>query len=189
MALIAVTHALAARTFYPGTEAPVLEIRPVTADLDGHAVGIEDTKAAKLLSDRHAGWAQDMPQNVADLWNFIAGLDMASVMALFAHCASLTVNALRLPWEHKHRVYKTADKLATALALDMSQHWTPSVGAYLGRVIKAHIVAAIREAAGDEAAEQLSGKEAGNGGNRRGTSCRNRLAPAASAHRAARMGG
>jgi len=160
MALIAVTHALAARTFYPGTEAPVLEIRPVSADLDGHAVGIEDTEAAKLLSDRHAGWAQDMPQNVADLWDFVAGLDMASVMALFAHCASLTVNALKLPWEHgKRRAHETADRLATALALDMSQHWTPTVSTYLGRVTKAHIVVAVRGALGDEAAEQLSGKK------------------------------
>ncbi|EXL01482.1 hypothetical protein BG36_19030 [Aquamicrobium defluvii] len=55
MALIAVTHALAAQTFYPGMNTHVLEIRPISADLDGHAIGIEDTEAAKLLSDRHAG--------------------------------------------------------------------------------------------------------------------------------------
>ncbi|QOF73405.1 ParB/RepB/Spo0J family partition protein [Aminobacter sp. SR38] len=159
MALIAVTHALAAQTFYLGMSAHALEIRPVSADLDGHAIGIEDTEAAKRLSDRHAGWAQDMPQDVADLWDFIAGLDQASVMALFAHCASLTVNALKLPWEHKHRAYATADRLATALALDMSQHWTPTVSAYLGRVTKAHILAAVREGAGDEAADRLAGKK------------------------------
>ncbi|TKT82469.1 ParB/RepB/Spo0J family partition protein [Aquamicrobium sp. LC103] len=157
MALIAVTHALAAQTFYLGMNAHALELRPTSARLGEHAVGIEDTEAAKALSDRHAGWAQDMPQDVADLWDFIAGLDQASVMALFAHCASLTVNALKLPWEHKHRAYETADRLATALALDMGQHWTPTVSAYLGRVTKAHILAAVREGAGDEAAECLAG--------------------------------
>lgn len=160
MALIAVTHALAAQTFYPGMNTHVLEIRPISADLDGHAIGIEDTEAAKLLSDRHAGWAQDMPQNVVDLWDFIAGLDPVSVMALFAHCASLTVNALKLPWEHgKRRAHATADKLAMALGLDMSQHWTPTVSAYLGRVTKAHILAAVREGAGDEAADRLAGEK------------------------------
>ncbi|KXF79405.1 chromosome partitioning protein ParB [Paramesorhizobium deserti] len=158
MALIAVTHALAAQTFYLGANAHALEIRPISAYLASHADGIEDTAAAKMLADRHAGWASDMPQNVADLWDFIAGLDPVSVMALFAHCASLTVNALKLPWEqHRRNAYMAADRLATALALDMSQHWTPTVSAYLGRVAKTHILAAMGEALGDEVAKRLSG--------------------------------
>ena len=160
MALIAVTHALAAQTFYLGMNAHALEIRPTSARLGEHAVGIEDTATAKLLADRHAGWAQDMPKDAADLWGFITGLDHASVMALFAHCASLTVNALKLPWEHnKRRAHATADRLATALALDMSQNWTPTVSAYLGRVTKAHILAAVREAVGNEAADRIAGKK------------------------------
>lgn len=39
IALIAVTHALAAQTFYRGVDAHVLEIRPVSAELSGHADG------------------------------------------------------------------------------------------------------------------------------------------------------
>ncbi len=157
MALIAVTHALAAQTFYRGVDAHALEIRPSSAQLGGHADGIEDTATAKLLADRHSGWAADMPQDVANLWGFIAALDPVSVMALFAHCASLTVNALKLPWEnHKRRAHATADRLATALVLDMSQYWTPTVSTYLGRVTKAHILAAVQEAVGDEAAERIA---------------------------------
>ncbi|MND38613.1 Chromosome-partitioning protein Spo0J [compost metagenome] len=159
IALIAVTHALAAQTFYLGANAHTLEIRPTKAHLGDHAGGIEDTAAAKMLADRHAGWASDMPQNVADLWDFIAGLDPVSVMALFAHCASLTVNALKLPWEHKRRAYETADKLATALALDMSQYWMPTVSSYLGRVTKAHIVEAVVDGAGYGAAERIKDKK------------------------------
>ena len=161
MALIAVIHALAAQTFYRGGgDAHALEIRPISASLGGHADGIEDTAAAKALADRHAGWAADMPRDVADLWGFIAGLDHASVMALFAHCASQTVNALKLPWEqNKRHAHATADKLATAVALDMTAHWTPTVRAYLGRVTKAQILAAVREALGDEAAERIADKK------------------------------
>ena len=161
MALIAVTHALAAQTFYRGSgEAHCLEIRPISASLGGHADGIEDTAAAKALADRHAGWAADMPRDVSDLWGFIAGLDHASVMALFAHCAAQTVNAVKVPWEqHKRRAHETADRLATAVALDMTAHWTPTVRAYLGRVTKAHILAAVREPLGDEAAERIAGKK------------------------------
>ncbi len=156
MALIAVTHALAAQTFYRGVDAHCLEIRPSSPYLGGHADGIEDTAAAKTLADRHAGWAADMPRDVANLWGFIAGLDQASVMALLAHCASLTVNALKLSWENKPRAYRTADRLATALALDMTAHWTPTVSTYLGRVTKAHILAAVREAVGDDAADRIA---------------------------------
>ncbi len=159
MALIAVTHSLAAQTFYRGVDAHALEIRPTSNYLASHADGIEDTVAAKALADRHAGWAADMPCDVADLWSFIAGLDHANVMALFAHCASLTVNAVKQPWERKPRTHETADRLATAVALDMTAHWTPTVRAYLGRVTKAHILAAVREALGDEAAERIAGKK------------------------------
>jgi ParB family chromosome partitioning protein len=156
IALIAVTHALAAQTFYRGVDANVLEIRPVSPQLGGHAAGIEDTAPAKLLADRHHGWAVDMPQDVAELWDFIAGLDQVSVMALFAHCASLTVNAVKLPSEQRPRAQRTADKLATALALDMNQHWTPTVRSYFGRVTKAHILAAVREAVSDAAADRIA---------------------------------
>ena len=111
VALIAVTHTLTAQTFYRGADACCLEIRPTSAHLGGHADGIEDTAAGKALADRHAGWAADLPRDVADLWGFIAGLDRASVMALFAHCASLTVNAVRQPWERKPHAHETADRL------------------------------------------------------------------------------
>jgi ParB family chromosome partitioning protein len=158
MALVAVVHTLAAQTFYRGGgTAHCLEISPTSNYLAAHADGIEDTAAAKMLADRHAGWASDMPREVADLWSFIAGLDHASLMALLAHCASLTVNAVKLPWESSKRsAHETANKLATAVVLDMTAQWTPTVRAYLGRVTKAHIVAAVREALGDEAAERIT---------------------------------
>lgn len=157
MALVAVVHALAAQTFYRGGEASCLEIRLTSASLASYADGIEDTPAAKALADRHAGWASDMPRDVADLWDFITGLDNASVMALLAHCASLTVNAVCVPWEQKPNARGTAEKLASAVALDMTTHWSPTEKTYLGRVTKAHILAAVREAVGHDAAERIAG--------------------------------
>ncbi len=98
-----------------------------------------------------------LPRDVADLWGFIAGLDQASVIALLAHCASLTINAVKQPWERRLRAHETVDRLATALPLDMTAHWTPTVRTYLGRVTKAHILAAVREAVSDEAADRIAG--------------------------------
>jgi len=59
----------------------------------------------------------------------------------------------------KGLVHAGVSRLATAVALDMMAHWTPTVRAYLGRVTKAHILADVREALGDEAAERIADKK------------------------------
>ena len=156
VALVAVTHALAAQTFYQGAEAHCLQLRPSSVHLGGWADGIEDTAAAQKLAERHAKWAAYLPEDVADLWGFIASLDRTSLMALLAHCASMTVNAVKQPHERKPRVRETVDRLATALSLDMTAHWKPTARSYLGRVTKPHILDAVREAVGDEAAARMA---------------------------------
>ncbi|MGG6494780.1 UNVERIFIED_CONTAM: chromosome partitioning protein ParB, partial [Bacteroidetes bacterium 56_B9] len=57
IAIIAVTHALAAQTFYIGADVRVVGIQPVKTDLAAHADGIEDSPAGKAWADRHANWA------------------------------------------------------------------------------------------------------------------------------------
>lgn len=78
-------------------------------------------------------------------------------MALFAHCAALTVFAVRIPWSRKPKTWAAADALAQALDLDMTAHWSPTVQSYLNRVTKAGILAAVREAVSEEAADRMSG--------------------------------
>ncbi|WP_119304739.1 ParB/RepB/Spo0J family partition protein [Dongia deserti] len=158
IALVAVTHALVAQTFYRGYDTGAcLDITPASTPLGGHADGIEDTAAARKLAERHETWAVQMPKDAADLWTFVVGLDHDSRMALFAHCTSLTVFAVRQPWDRKPRAWATADGLAGALALDMTAHWAPTVRSYFGRVTKAHILEAVQEAVGEEAAHRLRG--------------------------------
>ena len=156
VAIVAVTHALSAQIFYRGADAHVLDIRPVSSALASHADGIEDTRAGKGWADHHANWAAQMPRDVADLWTFVAELDHDSRLALFAHCVALTVNVVKLPSERRPRAVATADRLAEAVSLDMTAHWTPTVRAYFGRVTKPHILAAVREAVSDEAADRMA---------------------------------
>lgn len=137
VAIVTVTHALAAQIFYVGANAHVVGIQPVKTDLATHAVGIEDTPAGKEWSDRHANWARQMPRDVAKLWEFVVELDHDSRMALFAHCAALTVNAVKLPFDLRPRALAAAGRLAGAVALDMTGYWRPTVQSYLGRVTKA----------------------------------------------------
>ncbi|WP_316224550.1 MULTISPECIES: ParB/RepB/Spo0J family partition protein [unclassified Bradyrhizobium] len=134
VAVVTVTHALAAQIFYLGAEAHVVGIHPVNMVLASHADGIEDTPAGKAWADRHANWARQMPRDVTSLWTFVSELDHDSRMALLAHCVALTVNAVKLPWERKPRTQATADRLAEAVSLDMNGYWRPTVRTYFGRI-------------------------------------------------------
>ena len=156
LALIALTHTLTAQLFYSYAEAGCLEVRPTVTPLGSHADGIEDTPLAARASEAHEAWTERMPRDVADLCAFIVGLDDERRLALLAHCASRTVNALRLPWDRKPRSLETANKLATALALDVAKDWTPTVDSYLGRVTKAHVAAAVAEGVSEEAADRIA---------------------------------
>ncbi len=155
-ALIALTHTLTAQLFYSYAEAGCLEVRPTVTPLGSHADGLEDTPLAARASEQHEAWAERMPRDVADLWGFIVGLDDDKRIALLAHCAARTVNALRLPWDRKPRTLQTADRLASALALDVAKDWTPTVDSYLGRVTKAHIVEAVTEGVSEDAARRIA---------------------------------
>lgn len=155
VALIALTHALAAQLFYH-EQATCLSIRTEQPSLAGHAEGIEDTPAAKVLADRHANWARQLPEEVADLWAFVVALDGDSRMALFAHSVALTVNAVRLAWETTPRAGTNADAIAAATDLDMRAFWTPTVRGYFGRVSKARILEAVTEAISTDAASRMT---------------------------------
>ncbi|WP_176597274.1 ParB/Srx family N-terminal domain-containing protein [Sphingobium sp. 15-1] len=156
MALIALTHTLTAQLFYSYAEAGCLEVRPTVTPLGSHADGIEDTPLAARANEAREAWAERMPRNVADLWSFVVGMDDDERLALLAHCASRTVNALRLPWDRKPPSLQTADRLARALALDVAKDWTPTVDSYLGRVTKAHIVEAVAEGVSEDAARRIA---------------------------------
>jgi ParB family chromosome partitioning protein len=87
----------------------------------------------------------------------VAGLDGGALLDLLAHCLSLGVNAVRNPMDRKPGAWAHAEVLAQAGELDMTRTWTPTVTSYLGRVTKPRILDAVREAAGEEAAERIAG--------------------------------
>jgi ParB family transcriptional regulator, chromosome partitioning protein len=75
---------------------------------------------------------------------------------LFAHCASLSVNAVYESYNRKPRAMAHADRLAQRVDLDMvAAGWKPTVENFLGRVTKARILGAVREARGNQAAQLI----------------------------------
>jgi ParB family chromosome partitioning protein len=155
-ALIAVIHALTLATFFQGTDGSCLEIVPKSAFLSGHAPGIDESVAEKQIAERHQAWAKRMPQKPEALWTFIHGLSEGERSALLAHCASLTVNAIRAP---RYRVNDgaeaNADLLAREVGLDMKAYWQPTATSYLGRVSKERIIEAVRDGVSKQAADNI----------------------------------
>jgi ParB family chromosome partitioning protein len=158
-ALTAVVYALAAATFFSGSDKlSCLEIAPRVASLTAQAPGIDECPAMTAIAERHAAWERRMPEDAAQLWGFVVRLGSEGRMELLAHCASLTLNAMHLPKQRTEIAASAhADLLAETLGLDMTATWTPTVANYLGRVSKERIIEAVREGVSAEAAANIAG--------------------------------
>ncbi len=154
IAFVAVLHALVLQVFYRFAKDNCLEITIVSNSF-GQVQGLAETAWAKEIAERHEAWDRDMPDS-DKLWDFLLGLDEASRKALFAHCASLSLNAVVEPWNKRPGALAHADALAATLGFDMVEAgWSPTVDNYLGRVTKARIVQAVREARGEDSAQLI----------------------------------
>lgn len=155
-AFVAVLHALCLNAFYRYASETCLEIMAKSASFGTQAPGLNDSVSAKAIEDRHAQWAGQLPKDAGDLWNVLIAFDGDSRASLFAHCASLSVNAVHEPWNRNPRRIAHAGQVARAVGLDMvAAGWTPTVDNYLGRVTKARILEAVREAKGEGSAQLI----------------------------------
>ncbi|MBN9268181.1 MAG: DNA-binding protein, partial [Hyphomicrobium sp.] len=155
VALRAALHALCLKLFYHYGFDTCLEIEAKSI-LFGHTSGLADTPAAKAIDARHKAWDAQMPEDSSDLWDMLAELDTDSRQALFAHCVGLTINAVHQPYDRRPKALRHAGRLASAVTLDMAAAgWKPTVDAFLGRVTKARILDAVREAKGEKAVERM----------------------------------
>jgi len=155
-AFTAVLHALCLCAFYRFSSGSCLEISAKSASFGTQAPGPGDSASAKAIEARHRQWAKQLPKGEDDLWAALVAFDADSRAALFAHCASLSVNAVHEPWSRNPRRLAHADTLARAVRLDMAAAgWSPTVDNYFGRVPKARILEAVREAKGDASAQLI----------------------------------
>jgi ParB family chromosome partitioning protein len=163
VAFLAALHAMCLKLFYRYALDSCLDIeaRSISVGERG-AYGLGDTELARGLDDRHRRWAAALPKEPQDLWQALTAFDHDSREALFAHCVALSVNAMFDPYNRRPRALAHADALAEALDLDMAAAgWEATVETYLGRVTKARILVAVREARGEDAARRLDGMKKG----------------------------
>ncbi|MBZ9709868.1 ParB N-terminal domain-containing protein [Mesorhizobium sp. ESP7-2] len=154
IAFLAALHAVVLQVFYRFAPDSCLEISLKSGSFS-QVDGLADTSWAKEIAERHEAWDLDLPDETDGLWDFLLGLDHASRKALFAHCVSLTLNAVVEPWNRRPRALEHADVLANSLKFDMvDAGWTPTVE-FLGRLTKARILQAVREARGADSAQLI----------------------------------
>ncbi|WP_367160598.1 ParB/RepB/Spo0J family partition protein [Kozakia baliensis] len=163
IALTELLHTLVRDLYWQVSGVDCLEAYVREIPLPVHSPDMPGSPPAHALRQRNEGWKHDLPEDEDALWQWLDGLDDASRIALLAHCLSFGVNALHesshgpsLARSVRERLAR-ADHLATALQLDLvDAGWQLTVENYLGRVTKARILEAVREARGNEAAERIA---------------------------------
>ncbi len=155
-ALLAMTHALALKTFYrlAGSDT-CLEVELRSASLASHAPEIGETDLAARMDQRQARWATMLPTNPGDLWNALVGFDPDSLAGLFAFCVASSVNAVEMPHIRRKRELTHANALVSHVGLDMKRYWTATAKSFFGKVTKAQILGVVREVKGEAVAQMI----------------------------------
>ncbi len=156
VAFTAALHALCLKVFHRYAQDTCLEIDIKSAGFSAQAPGLQDSALANAFDARHQAWIAALPKDPAELWDALTAFDGDSRQALFAHCVSLSLNAVFEAYNRKPRALAHADRIAQVVDLDMvAAGWAPTVESYLGRVTKARILGAVREARGERAAQLI----------------------------------
>jgi ParB family chromosome partitioning protein len=166
VAFIAVLHKFCQDVFYDGSQYGfAMEVTVRGTIFRAQPEGLRDSVYAKAIKARHDSWRKRLPVKAADLWDVLAALTGPEQTELFAHCASFGVNALyeradryggRVSAHSVEQRIAEADRLARAVQLDIAAAgWRPTVANYLGRVTKPRILEAVREGAGERAAQLI----------------------------------
>ncbi|MCZ8171163.1 MAG: chromosome partitioning protein ParB, partial [Brevundimonas sp.] len=166
VAMTMLLHKLVSDTFRRTAPAGCLEARVNHIFFSAQSEELKDSTPAREVAERHERWGDHVPDDDQALWDWLSRLDPGTRLDLLAHCVSYGVNALferPNPYsgsgvsQHGLDVrLSQADRLARATGLDMvAAGWRPTVGNYLGRITKPRILEAVREGAGERAAQLI----------------------------------
>ncbi len=163
VAMTLLLHKLCCDQFYRGAEGELLNVHLVRTSLAYS--GLSDFAPAQDIAQRNQTWLEALPDNEADLWDWLERLDDGNRFSLLAHCLSFGINALYQKADQytsgpSARTIATrmrnANHLAQVVKLDLrARGWKPTVANYFGNVSKAHILRAVTEAKGGDTARRI----------------------------------
>lgn len=165
-AFAAVLHALVLSAFYRTSHETCLELSVSTVYFTNEPTGLRECAPARSIDARHKAWVERLPNEDVDLWDALLALDANEQASLFAHCASLGVNAQaeivpkyssgRVSTRIVERRIVHSHILARAVNLDVvAAGWRPTADGYFRGVTKARLLADVAEARGEEFAGMI----------------------------------
>lgn len=165
-AFASVLHALVLQTCYFASRESCLQLVVQDVSFANPPSGLRDSAPARSLAERARYWEERLPESDADLWDALLALDGDEQAALFAHCASRSVNAQCeiVPKYDNGRVSKHSIErrlahshvLARAVGLDLvAAGWRPTVDGYFRSVTKPRILVDVAEARGEQFAGMI----------------------------------
>ena len=165
-AFAAVLHSFVLSAFYHGDRDTCLELSLSRVSFAYAPADLKDSSPARAIAERHRCWKARLPEASQHLWDALLKLDSHEQAALFAHCASLSVNAQAevVPKYDNGRISKAVVErriahshvLAQAVGLDVvGAGWRPTVAGYFASVTKPRIIADVTEAKGAKFAEMI----------------------------------
>jgi ParB family chromosome partitioning protein len=161
VALTALLHKLCIDVFHQHAFENCLEVTVHEVSCPIQPADLGESAPAKAVGAKHKAWLAELPRTDAAMWEWLDTLSSTRRLELLAHCVSFGVNAFYDkndrcgPYGVKRRIAH-ADRLARAVDLNMVYYgWFPTVDNYLGRVPKARILEAVREAKGDASAQLI----------------------------------
>ncbi|AKM10320.1 ParB/RepB/Spo0J family partition protein [Croceicoccus naphthovorans] len=173
VAMTMLLHKLLSDTFIHTNPAGCLEANVRHIFFSAQSEELKDSPSAQAVNDRHERWGDHIPADDQALWAWLTDLDDGTRLELLALCVSYGVDALferPNPYsgsgvsQHGLDVrLAQADRLARATGMDMvAAGWKPTVSNYLGRVTKPRILEAVREGAGERAAQLIDHMKKGD---------------------------
>ncbi len=173
VAMTMLLHKLLSDTFIHTNPSGCLEANVRHIFFSAQSEELKDSPSAQAVNDRHERWGDHIPADDEALWAWLTDLDDGTRLELLALCVSYGVNALferPNPYsgsgvsQHGLDVrLAQADRLARATGMDMvAAGWKPTVSNYLGRVTKPRILEAVREGAGERAAQLIDHMKKGD---------------------------
>lgn len=166
IAFAAVLHALVLGCFYAYSSETCVQVSANRVYFSNAPTNLRDCPPAHAIDTRAAEWKDRLPQSDKEVWDYLLTLDGAEQAKLFAHCASVCVNAQAevVPKYDNGRVsahgiarrIAHSDILARAVGLDVvAAGWRPTAGGYFRSVTKPRILADVIEARGEQFAQMI----------------------------------
>lgn len=146
IALAASVHALLVDRFSEASEVSALGI---SLRLPGLALSMKDADSSKplaALNDRLEALRVSLPNGPDALWAYCLSRTQPELLSMLAVLVSGSLDAVSR--SASQRVRSDSDRLAEALALDMTAWFTPTGHNYFSRISRAQILASIDEAKG-----------------------------------------